>query len=250
MSRSTGLDAGSISQLSRRRDRRNGKCRLPKRRPRLSEVRYPRAYSRDLAAPICSAPFGGTAGSRRARRRRATRRSSATCAISSGMSVRPGNEHVAQPHRPLERARRSAELDNVLVVHACDALVLLGRERLHVEDDEVDVAQVPRRTAARRMKPLVSIAVWTPMPLTASNSRAAKRSCISGSPPDRVKPPRMALSPLAYLRISSIASSSVHRNAVAQRPGVGVVAILAAEHARRRPRRPGGCRGRRPPSRS
>src|SRR5215831_15661217 len=47
--------------------------------------------------------------------------------------------------------------------------------------------------------------VWTPMPLAAASSLTMKRSCISGSPPLKVTPPFMTLSPLEYLRSSSVA---------------------------------------------
>ena len=51
--------------------------------------------------------------------------------------------------------------------------------------------------------------MWTPICLAAANSLAAKRACISGSPPESVKPPFIAFRPVAYLRSSSIACSIV-----------------------------------------
>ncbi len=48
-----------------------------------------------------------------------------------------------------------------------------------------------------------------PMALAAAKSFTAKRCCISGSPPLRVKPPVMTFSPCRYLRSSSVALATV-----------------------------------------
>src|SRR3954465_11665965 len=45
--------------------------------------------------------------------------------------------------------------------------------------------------------------------LATAKSLAAKRGCISGSPPERVKPPFMVLSPVVYLRSSARARPMV-----------------------------------------
>ena len=48
-----------------------------------------------------------------------------------------------------------------------------------------------------------------PISFAAANSLAAKRACISGSPPDSVKPPFITFRPVAYLRSSSVARAIV-----------------------------------------
>jgi len=69
------------------------------------------------------------------------------------------------------------------------------------------VAEIDERIAADG-----TVECWacrSRVPFAAANSFAAKRSCISGSPPLSVKPPDITFRPWRYLRSSSIARVTV-----------------------------------------
>ena len=80
-------------------------------------------------------------------------------------------------------------------------------------------------------RPAVSRQVCSPSSLQRRKIRAMNGRCTIGSPPDRVIPPLLIFSTLAYLPIVVIARDTRHRMAVALVPGVGVVAVLAAQQA-------------------
>ena len=157
------------------------------------------------------------------------------CAMSSRSSVSPGTSTKRTQIGRSRAARRRANVERRADVHAGELAVPLRVPRLDVEQHEVD------RLELGVGEPVAVDSRWCrapcgcPSPCAAANSFTANRCCISGSPPLSVKPPDMTFRPCRYLRSSSAACATRHRDAVAHRPGVGVVAVEAPPHAAGRP---------------
>ena len=128
------------------------------------------------------------------------------------------------------RARRSAKRRVGARSWPVDLAVGVGIAALDVEQHEIDVGEVvvvgARAEEARGVERGVQAHA-----LGGREQPLVKPICTSGSPPEIVRPPPMARSAGAKSPSRRTACASSILRAVLEMPGVGVVAVLAAQQA-------------------